>query len=128
MNNESRWNQYHTALQAYATREGHTRVPTSHIETLDDGTVVKLGAWVGYIRQRNRNGKLSPARVEALGTLPGWEWGPLRPGPRTDDARNAEIRELRASGLSLQSIADRFGLSRQRVHQITSPTTGGTEA
>jgi DNA-binding CsgD family transcriptional regulator len=34
------------------------------------------------------------------------------------DARAAEITELRATGMTLQAIADRYGISRQRVHQI----------
>jgi hypothetical protein len=34
------------------------------------------------------------------------------------DARAAEIAELRATGMTLQAIADRYGISRQRVHQI----------
>ncbi len=32
--------------------------------------------------------------------------------------RIREMRELREAGESLQAIADRYGLSRQRVHQI----------
>ena len=35
-----------------------------------------------------------------------------------DDARNRQIRALRAQGLTLQKIADRYGLSRQRIHQV----------
>jgi DNA-binding CsgD family transcriptional regulator len=53
-----------------------------------------------------------------LAGLPGWEWGPLPPGPASKDNRDQEILELRKSGLSLQQIADRYNISRQRVHQI----------
>lgn len=38
-----------------------------------------------------------------------------------------EARRLRADGWTLQRIADRFSVSRQRVHQVTRPgarTTG----
>ena len=34
------------------------------------------------------------------------------------DHRADEMRELRATGSTLQAIADRYGVSRQRVHQI----------
>lgn len=118
MDNESRWLIYLDALHAFMAREGHARVPTTHIEAGTAGPV-HLGAWVGYMRQRHRKGVLGPSRTEALAALPGWEWGPLRPGPPTNRARNDEIRAMRASGASLQRIADYYGLSRQRVHQIT---------
>jgi len=120
MKNEDRWNQYLTALEAFSTREGHARVPASHVERLDDGAVVNLGAWVGYIRQRKRAGLLPQTRVDAISAVPGWEWGPLRPGPTADAARNKEILTLRSQGVSLQRIGDQFGLSRQRVHQIVA--------
>ena len=119
MTNEERWSQYLSALNAYATREGHARVPASHVEHLD-GSPVNLGAWVGYIRQRKRAGLLPQSRVAAIDAVPGWEWGPLRPGPTADAERNAQILTLRSQGVSLQRIGDEFGLSRQRVHQIVS--------
>lgn len=118
MNNTIRWNLYLEALQQYVNRTGHARVPSSHTETFGDGTTVNLGAWVGYVRQRQRAGLLSPERVETLSNVPGWEWGPLRPGPQADTVRNNEIMSLRSQGISLQRIGDQFGLSRQRVHQI----------
>lgn len=118
MNNTERWNQYLAALNNYTARTGHARVPASHIEVMPDGTAVNLGAWVGYTRQRQRAGLLSSERVATLSAVPGWEWGPLRPGPAADTTRNAEIMNLRSQGVSLQRIGDEFGLSRQRVHQI----------
>lgn len=118
MTNTERWSRYLTALRNYTTRTGNARVPASHIETLDDGTSVTLGAWVGYVRQRYRAGLLSVERATQLADIPGWEWGPLRPGPMADHQRNAEIMTLRSQGVSLQKIGDQFGLSRQRVHQI----------
>jgi hypothetical protein len=118
MTNEQRWNRYITALNAYAARTGNARVPASHKEIAFDGTPLMLGAWVGYIRQRRRAGLLSQVRITEIDAVPGWEWGPLRPGPSADHARNAEILTLRSQGISLQRIGDQFGLSRQRVHQI----------
>jgi DNA invertase Pin-like site-specific DNA recombinase len=34
------------------------------------------------------------------------------------DARNRRIQKARADGLTLQTIAFRFGVSRQRVHVV----------
>jgi hypothetical protein len=122
MTNNDRWTRYTTALTQYAQRTGHARVPATHTETLHPDSPaedrVKLGAWVAYVRQRYRAGLLTVQRAEELSSVPGWEWGPLRPGPSADHARNMRIRTLRAEGVSLQKIGDEFGLSRQRVHQI----------
>lgn len=109
--------QYIRLLEQFAAREGHTKIPVAHIEDLD-GTRVKLGAWVGYIRQRYRRGGLDESRANLLTGLPGWQWGPLPPGPAAKHGRDSEIIELRQTGLSLQQIADRYNISRQRVHQI----------
>ena len=117
INHQTRWNNYYKALTNYTTRNGHTRVPAAHIEESDTGPVT-LGAWASYIRQRYRTGRLPQDRIDALNSIPGWEWGPFRPGPFTDSARDSEILTLRSSGVSLQKIGDKFGLSRQRVHQI----------
>lgn len=126
MDNQSRWNTYYAALTRYVERSGTAKVPIAHSEPLDDGTACNLGAWVGYCRSRYRAGRLEPARAELLERLPGWTWGPLRPGPATDAARDAQIRALRSEGWSLQRIADEFALSRQRIHQITSDMTTTT--
>ena len=119
MDRQTRWNTYLTALQDYAATNGHARVPAGFTIHEEDGSSLHLGAWVGYVRQRYRSNRLNPQRIESLASIPGWEWGPLRPGPRTDDARNSEILRLRnQERLSLQKIADVYGLSRQRIHQI----------
>lgn len=123
MKNQQKWNQYLTALDAYVQRTGHARVPASHVETIEDGTRINLGTWVGYVRQRERAGLLSAERASTLTSFPGWEWGPLSPGPSPDVARNTEILTLRSQGVSLQRIGDQFGLSRQRVHQIVRSST-----
>lgn len=124
MNNRDRFIRYIKALNQFRLRNGHCEVPASHIEILQiDGSTfseeVRLGAWVGYIRQRQRKNQLPVDRVEALNQVPGWVWGPLKPGPRTDLSRNREILAARRRGESLQQIADKFDLSRQRIHQIT---------
>lgn len=56
------------------------------------------------------------ATYVALHERPAAAGGPA-PAPLVD-ARVLEIRELRATGSTLQQIADRYGISRQRVHQL----------
>ena len=120
MNNTDRWNNYIEAITTYDTRTGHARVPASYFEVLGNGTIVNLGAWVGYVRQRQRAGLMSAERKAQLDAVPGWTWGPLRPGPITDTERDNQIITLRSTGVSLQKIGDQYGLSRQRIHQIVS--------
>lgn len=117
MDNTTRFEIYTNALRQFSAREGHCRVPAIHVE-LVEGKEINLGAWVGYTRQRYRKKELPEYRVQAIESIPGWQWGPLKPGPATDIHRNSEIFEMRRSGLSLRQIADKFDLSRQRIHQI----------
>lgn len=116
--NTDRWERNFLALQQYTNRTGDARVPVSHVE-LYEGRNTPIGAWVGYMRQRYRNGALSQSRIERLQSLNGWTWGPLRPGPASNNDRDEQIMRLRSEGKSLQSIAEQVGISRQRVHQIT---------
>ena len=122
MNNTTRFNTYLAALQQYIIREGSATVPAHHEEHVA-GQLVQLGTWVGYLRQRYKNNKLPEDRINILNNVPGWSWGPLRPGPKPNTSRNAEIRNLSQDGKSLTQIADRFNLSRQRIHQIVKRTT-----
>ena len=92
-------------------------MPASHVE-LYEGRNTPIGAWVGYMRQRYRNGILSQHRMDKLQSIRGWTWGPLRPGPASNQERDERIVQLRAEGKSLQNIAELVGVSRQRVHQI----------
>ena len=92
-------------------------MPASHVE-LYEGRNTPIGAWVGYMRQRYRNGILSQQRAEKLESITGWTWGPLRPGPASNTERDEQIIRLRSEGKSLQAIAEQVGVSRQRVHQI----------
>lgn len=117
MDNKTRFEIYIKALNQFSSREGHCRVPAIHIE-IYEGKEISLGAWVGYVRQRNKKNQISLERVEQLNNVLGWEWGPLKPGPATDAQRNGSILQMRESGHSLRQIADHFDLSRQRIHQI----------
>lgn len=116
--NTDRWERNFLALAQYTTRTGNARVPASHVE-IYEGRNTPIGAWVGYMRQRNRTGILSASRIEKLESLTGWTWGPLRPGPASNNERDQQILQLREDGLSLQAIAEKVGVSRQRVHQIS---------
>lgn len=117
MDNNTRFALYVRALEQYAQRTGHTAVPAIHIEIVD-GVEVFVGAWVGYTRQRRKKGQLPVDKIQKLELLPGWAWGPLRPGPATNSSRNTQILDMRGQGMTLRQIADSFDLSRQRIHQI----------
>ena len=42
-------------------------------------------------------------------------------GPKPcNETRDEFIRQLRTDGMSLQAIADRYDISRQRIHQIVN--------
>jgi hypothetical protein len=121
MDNVTRFDMTVKAINSYLEREGDCFIPYTHVECVD-GSNYPLGAWTGYVRQRRRRGQLAPSKIEKLESIPGWQWGPLRPGPATNANRNNEIMALHAAGKSLSYIADEFQLSRQRVHQIVRKT------
>lgn len=121
MDNNTRFQLYVRALRQFSERTGHTRVPAVHVEIVD-GAEVNVGAWVGYIRQRRKKGQIAAGKIEILENLPGWTWGPLKPGPATNHDRNSEILQMRSQGMTLRQIADSYDLSRQRVHQIVKKT------
>lgn len=125
MDNNTRFETYKRALLQYASREGDCLVPAIHIEILE-GKEIFLGAWVGYIRQRKKKNQIPQEKINILEELPGWNWGPLKPGPATDKNRNTNILEMRAAGKSLRQIADEFDLSRQRIHQIVKKSDSPT--
>jgi len=143
MDNNLRFQWYVVALRQFASREGHCRVPALHVEVLE-GMEVKLGSFVSYQRQRRRKlredlnlaqnrGDLEAVRKlestmlkfkereEELEAVAGWAWGPLRPGPASKAARNREIKQLYGNGTQVKALADRYELSRQRIHQIVGP-------
>ncbi|NMI55735.1 DUF559 domain-containing protein [Streptomyces sp. RLA2-12] len=67
----SRWGMFLTALNAFAAREGHARVPHDRIE---DG--YPLGVKVASTRGKYRRGRLPDERVSTLEEIPGWTWFP----------------------------------------------------
>jgi superfamily II DNA or RNA helicase len=67
--NKASWDLSFAALQSFAARKGHARVPIKHVEGSH-----KLGQWVGVQRQVARQGKLAPERRAKLASVPGWAW------------------------------------------------------
>jgi hypothetical protein len=65
---EAKWQDGITHLQQYVEREGHARVPKSHIEP--DG--YPLGRWIN--NQRAKRKKLTRQRRTDLEAVPGWQW------------------------------------------------------
>ena len=59
------------ALAQYKTRTGSVTVPRGHVETLPDGTEVKLGVFLS--NSKSRRAKLTTERLAALAAL-GLEW------------------------------------------------------
>ncbi len=66
---EARWDKGLAYLKDFAGREGHTRVPTPHLE--DD---FPLGQWVAWQRNAERLKRLPTERKARLEKLPGWDW------------------------------------------------------
>jgi hypothetical protein len=117
MRTSEKWTRNIRALEYFVNQNGHALVPAStKVEV--DGVVVSLGSWVSYLRMKYRSGRLTHDRKTQLEQFPRWSWGPCKPGPVGDAKRDEAMLLARNSGRSLQSIADEYGLSRQRVHQI----------
>lgn len=119
---DERWQDHLRALRQYTDRNGTSLVPTTHVEVVD-GRNIALGAWVAYARQRHRSGTLPSHRAEELSSFAGWKWEKQRPGRRYDRSRDAVIIERYQGGTTARAIAQEFGLSRQRVHQILRNTS-----
>jgi hypothetical protein len=121
MNHHERWKKHYNALIQYYNRYGDAMPPSGHTEFLPDGEEINLGNWVSYMRTRYKQQALPDDRIAMLSALPSWEWGPVRPGPKSKTEviiRNTDILARHKSGMPLSSIAKQYGLSRQRVHQI----------
>jgi len=60
-------------LRIFLRREGHSRVPRSHVEA-----GVRLGVWVANRRSDYRKGRLSRQQTRSLEKLRGWTWDSRR--------------------------------------------------
>ena len=121
MKHEERWNKYYNALVQYEKRYGDALVPSGHLEFIKNGEEINLGHWVSYMRTRYRQGLLSEQRISLLESVPSWTWGPIRPGPKSQDIvvhRNEKIISAYLKGQSPSVLAREYGLSRQWIYQI----------
>jgi len=67
------WEDMYAALVAFVRREGHARVPKTHVEISgSDDEAVGLGAWVSRQRRLLAAGRLTPHQARRLSELPGW--------------------------------------------------------
>lgn len=117
MTTQTTWDERFAALKKFSSENGHTRVPIKTVVAID-GKTVNLGQWVSYLRSRYHQKLLGADQTARLERLRGWEWGPFRPGPKSDERRDSAIRDLYTKDMTLQAIGDVYGLTRQRVHQI----------
>ncbi|MDD2860820.1 MAG: Helicase associated domain protein [Acidiphilium sp.] len=109
------WSKGIAALQEFVERERHANVPIGHVEA--DGFI--LGNWVSFNRRRYRFGKLSPDRIAALETIPGWVWSvrdeawtrgimALRAFIEREGHSNVPQRHVEADGFKLGKWVSRF--------------------
>lgn len=114
---DSRWSANVEALRAWAKDNGTPMAPAG-ATIRRDGRDFNVGSFVAYARSRQRKGVLEQSRKKELERIPGWTWDKLPPGPKGEVERNEEIRKLRRQGVTLAELAEQFGMSRQRIHQI----------
>jgi Mor family transcriptional regulator len=117
VDNKSKWERNIDALRRFVAENGHAKVPSTYTVNVDSEQI-GLGTWVAYMRTKYRKNALSSEKVSQLESLQGWVWNPGKPGPAGNPKRDEEIIKARLAGEHLQQIADKFNLSRQRVHQI----------
>jgi superfamily II DNA or RNA helicase len=87
----SNWEFWYGLLLRYVEREGHARVRSDFV---DDG--LRLGSWTHEQRRAYKRGRLTPAQIDRLQSLPEWSWGTF------SDAWEAGFR-------ALQRFVDREG-------------------
>lgn len=68
---EARWDKSADAMEVFARREGHCRMPLHHREQDID-----IDSWSSNQRVRYHSGKLPSDRVARLELIPGWSWRP----------------------------------------------------
>ncbi|MDQ6797625.1 MAG: helicase associated domain-containing protein [Actinomycetota bacterium] len=67
------WEDMFAALVVFVEREGHARVPKTHVESCGPGgEVLGLGAWVSRQRRMMAAGRLTADQARRLSQLPGW--------------------------------------------------------
>lgn len=71
--NEASWRTHFAALQQFEGREGHTDIPSQHVESFNGGKL-NLGSWVDVQRRKRKTDKLATEQEAALAAVPGWVW------------------------------------------------------
>jgi len=66
---DGKWDQGFSELLEFVKVNGHSLVPTSHIQGK-----YRLGSWITAQRSKRSRGLLAADRIEKLETLPGWAW------------------------------------------------------
>ena len=102
------WSQAFKLVWQFAMREGHSKVPDTHVE---DG--YKLGYWVYKQRKLYKEGKLGGMQTVKLSNVPGWGW-------------SAHSAELKIMVPALRKFIRREGHSRLPYyrHEDTLPVGG----
>jgi hypothetical protein len=100
------WERAHAALQTYADREGHCRLPTGHHE---DG--VNIDAWAMRQRALFHRGRLKPERVTRLDALASWSWNPMDDGwNRGYDLLTAHAARTGSAAVRTDLVVDGYPL------------------
>jgi hypothetical protein len=127
---DSRWDDNVAALRQWAESHGTPMAPAGTVIKVRDSRgsrEVNVGSFVAYVRSRHRKGLLDQSRKKQIESIPGWTWARLQPGPKGEVDRNEEIRRLRRQGVTLGELAEQFGMSRQRIHQIAPDVPNETK-
>ncbi len=115
MTKDEQFNARLEQLRTYVATHGHANPPISY---LDQHTGFALGKWVSSVRYSYRNNALSNAQAAALETVPAWHWEKRLRGRPAKAERNQQIYSMHAEGVMVSVLAERFGITTQRVHQI----------
>lgn len=100
------WEESFENLRRYVAREGHARVPHSHVENDQH-----LGKWVmaQRVAYKHRTARMTPERVSRLEALPGWVWVAA---PGFDPAGGVHQRTWEESFSNLLRYVEREGHAR----------------
>jgi len=112
---QHRFDEHLACLRRYAAQNGHTNPPIVYV---DESTGLPLGRWVATARYAYRSKGLRTGYIQDLETVPGWHWERrLRGRPQLTE-RNQQIRSLHDQGASITVLAEKYGVTTQRIHQV----------
>lgn len=109
-------NTFATLVEAFVKfkqENGSGYVPVS-ATIQHNGTTLKIGTWAANVRYRAKQGTLNPQNKATLDGL-GFQWEATSRG---NAQRIADMKADREAGLSLDKVGKKYGITRQRVHQI----------